>query len=302
MEAIAVESAQALGLRPQYRFFKERKMEILKTLPHFWARSEKNADLNVFMHHRSLFKYSKTVMPRAANVFLTHLDDGYVFSDFEWSVLKSCDRVITQNTALCNLLISNGVDASRVRVGYGGIDRRIFFPASEFAKKEKFVLIVGDCKPRKNPPLVRTIIQSCPDLNFVIHGRGCETQFSDLTGSGKNLKILSFQQHRQPRLIRDASALLSVSSNEGGPFPVIEALASGTPVIATQTGFCGEFINSENGKLLSKNPTISEIHSSLIAGINLKESVACTDLLAGRLTWKDFGEMLYSDESKSNFD
>lgn len=302
MEAIATESARALGLHPHYRFFSERKIEMLKTLPHFKGRSAKNVDLNVFMHHRSLFKYSQTEIPPRSNVFLTHLDEGYVFSEFEWSVLRSCNRVIVQNTALGNFLVSNGLDASRVWVGYGGVDRRVFYPAPKFDVKERFVLIVGDCKPRKNPLLVRSIIQSSPELKFVIHGRGWETQFSDLIVSGGNLKILSFQQNRQPELIRDASTLLSLSSNEGGPFPVIEALASGTPVIASQTGFCGEFINSGNGKLLSKNPTISEIRSALIAAINLKESVASTDLLAGRLTWKDFGQILYSSESKSNFD
>jgi len=43
--------------------------------------------------------------------------------------------------------------------------------------------------------------------------------------------------------MRDASVFLSNSWFVGGPFPVLEALASGMPALATNTGFALDLIN-----------------------------------------------------------
>ena len=93
--------------------------------------------------------------------------------------------------------------------------------------------------------------------------------------------------------MREASVLLSLASNEGGPFPVIEALASGTPVVATPTGFCSDLICEGKGFLLSPIPSCKDVQSAIEKAIELKNSVATQDLLNGKLSWEDLGSILY---------
>ena len=97
----------------------------------------------------------------------------------------------------------------------------------------------------------------------------------------------------QPRLAREASALLSISHNEGGPFPVIEALASGTPVLATNTGFCKELINKENGLVVDVPSDLLTIARSLDKVIGLKPKVFRSDLLPDGHSWQEFAKKLY---------
>jgi len=93
--------------------------------------------------------------------------------------------------------------------------------------------------------------------------------------------------------MRNASALLSLSINEGGPFPVLEALASGTPVVSSDTGFVREVISNTNGVLLLKNPALSEITQALIYCIDLKSQKYNRSLLEEDHTWPSFSRKLY---------
>lgn len=52
---------------------------------------------------------------------------------------------------------------------------------------------------------------------------------------------------------------LNVSSSEGIPVAIMEAISFGIPVIATDVGATSEIVNQKNGVLLSPNPQIEEI-------------------------------------------
>ena len=52
---------------------------------------------------------------------------------------------------------------------------------------------------------------------------------------------------------------VNLSSSEGVPVSVMEALSYGVPVVATNVGGTAEIMTSRNGVLLSANPTDDEI-------------------------------------------
>ena len=93
--------------------------------------------------------------------------------------------------------------------------------------------------------------------------------------------------------MRDASAYLMISTLEGGPISVLESLASGTPVVASNVGFCSDYINSDNGWLLNDSSDINEIENALNYAMNLKGKVFKDDLLNGRFTWVELGKLLF---------
>jgi glycosyltransferase involved in cell wall biosynthesis len=70
-------------------------------------------------------------------------------------------------------------------------------------------------------------------------------------------------------------------------------LASGTPVVATNTGFCEEFVNESNGRLLANEPDLDIVKRAIQQGIELKQSLWDTDLLHGKWQWKDLGALIY---------
>jgi glycosyltransferase involved in cell wall biosynthesis len=74
---------------------------------------------------------------------------------------------------------------------------------------------------------------------------------------------------------------------------VLEALASGTPVVATNTGFCAEFVNQSNGRLLPNEPDVGIVKRAIQEGIELKESLWDKDLLHDKWQWRDLGELIY---------
>jgi len=57
---------------------------------------------------------------------------------------------------------------------------------------------------------------------------------------------------------------LLLSSSEGLPVSIQEAASAGIPVVATNVGGVGELVGSDNGALLSANPTVDEVVAAIL--------------------------------------
>ena len=292
MEGIARDSSSAIGVSPRFHFFAERKVDYLNFHVMRGLFGYKKSTVHIFMHHKSFLKYSKKVSGKK-HLFLTHFENPDDLSARDWGEIASADRVITQNSEIASLVLLKGGTECNTRIGYGGVSRIQYFPQPHFQMRQHFVLIVGHCKPRKNPKFLEEVILASPYLNFVIHGTDWFNYIFINKLPPKNLQVLEFNRKNNPEIMREASVLLSLASNEGGPFPVLEALASGTPVVATPTGFCPDLVREGKGFLLSPVPSCEEVQSAINQAIELKNSVASQDLLNGRLGWEEFGSMLY---------
>jgi glycosyltransferase involved in cell wall biosynthesis len=94
--------------------------------------------------------------------------------------------------------------------------------------------------------LLDTIEQLCskillPNVEFEFKGRV------------ENSKVLEYYYTANPDLF------MNLSSSEGIPVSIMEAMSFGIPVIATDVGGSSEIVNSENGFLLSSNPEPEEV-------------------------------------------
>lgn len=65
---------------------------------------------------------------------------------------------------------------------------------------------------------------------------------------------------------------LNVSSSEGIPVSIMEAIAYGIPVIATDVGGNSEIVKEDFGLLISSNPTCEEIKKAIIKIVNSSET------------------------------
>lgn len=246
----------------------------------------------LFVHHETLARNRTNLQNRDARLLLTHFDQEYLLDLNLLDKVKTVSKVIVQNVNMSNLLIEAGVERAKIEIGYGAVNRSIYHPLTNGYFKD-YVLIVGDCKPRKNPELISEVIKQNSQTRFVVHGMGWEKHLKNEILSARNLEILPFSITRNPTLMREASLLLTLSLNEGGPIPVLEALASGTPVLASDTGFCREVIPEEFGSVVQHSTTVEEISSEIVR-LSLKKSESWNkDLLNGKYSWRDLGNLLY---------
>jgi glycosyltransferase involved in cell wall biosynthesis len=128
-----------------------------------------------------------------------------------------------------------GVRPERVRVAHPGIDPR-FQPEGERTDLGgPYVLGVSTLEPRKNlPGLVAAfslLRRSQPELTLALVGAaGWEERPLETEG----VRLLGFVPDDElARLYRGAAAFAYPSRFEGFGMPVVEALASGTPVVAS---------------------------------------------------------------------
>jgi colanic acid/amylovoran biosynthesis glycosyltransferase len=94
-------------------------------------------------------------------------------------------------------------------------------------------------------------------------------QFENVTfqflGHLPNHKVLQYLE-TQP-----TDVFINSSESEGVPVSVMEAMSYGVPVMAPSVGGIPEIVNIKNGKLLSNEPSISEIAKALLAFEHFKK-------------------------------
>jgi glycosyltransferase involved in cell wall biosynthesis len=164
------------------------------------------------------------------------------------------DRYIAVSDEVARRMRGLCINASRkIRVVYNGV------PVDEFdqdpgdsvrdAGSRPTVLAVARLHPQKGLSYLLEAATLLPDVRFLVAGDGSER--SELEQQARNLRLgdrVEFLGERDdvPRLLRQADVFVLPSLYEGLPVSVLEAMAAGTPVVATAVGgtdeavVCGE--------------------------------------------------------------
>lgn len=151
-----------------------------------------------------------------------------------------------------------------------GVDAKRYFPVSDekkisireklgFAPDQKVLLSVGELLPNKNQQMaIRAmvdVVKKFPDAVLLIAGNGPEkANLETLVDSLKlenNVRLLGYCTCLE-KYQKIADVLVTCSKREGLPLNVVEALLSGTPVVASNNRGHRELIhNGENGFIVS---------------------------------------------------
>jgi glycosyltransferase involved in cell wall biosynthesis len=181
------------------------------------------------------------------------------------SLLNKCDKIVLLNTIEKELLHSSGILTPRIVVQPTGVDFNKFNNNNNSQTSQR-VLVVSAFASRKNPYLLFDVISQSPDFNFLLIGKGWDKfeRFHELAIlSNFNYETYNFESYVEK--VNSCNIFLSLSLQEGGPLPLLEAMACGLVPIATPVGYaCDVIIHGSNGYILSQNPTPKEIREYLL--------------------------------------
>ncbi len=131
-----------------------------------------------------------------------------------------------------------------------GVDMNRFFDQKRRRKKQ--LIAVGSLKWQKGYEYllqsVKEFFSEHPEYKLVIIGEGpLRKQLQNLAdnlGIGDKLDFLKRLTHQQVAVVLNESSIFVMSSvSEGFPKALVEAIACGTPVVATDVGSCREIVN-----------------------------------------------------------
>lgn len=203
---------------------------------------------------------------------------------FERLLVKQFNQILSCHSESVKLY-QQQYPAIAERVAYikNTVDSEIFYPLSSEEKQEKvalarklklsedtqFVLFAGRLHPQKDPVLLVRAIAALADLNvhLLIAGDGelagqVRDEIEQLGLSKRVTMLGSVVQTELARLHRVASAFVLTSAYEGLPLAVLEALACGTPVVATECGETPKILPANCGVICPER-TPSAIANSL---------------------------------------
>jgi glycosyltransferase involved in cell wall biosynthesis len=177
------------------------------------------------------------------------------------AIKKSC-AVITRSGALARLLESAGADAASIYPVHNGVDESIFYPRDRalsrdvlgLSGEEKVIVFVGNFLPVKNPEFLLEAFSSIDfDKRVLLTMIGKGPLKARLEKLSSKLGIADRVIFTGPLDASDvatwmgaADCLALCSHNEGLPNVVIEALASGLPVVSSNVGGISELLDRED--------------------------------------------------------
>jgi glycosyltransferase involved in cell wall biosynthesis len=168
--------------------------------------------------------------------------DRFFFKTFLPRSARRADRVLTGSEwTKRDLIDSYGVAEDRVVVTPYGFDS-VFGPDGPRRDGPPYVLFVGALERRKQPDVALAAMMGVdPSLRLVFAGpdRGLEAKLRDRARAYDLSDRVEFAGHvardELAALYRGAAALVFPSRYEGFGLPALEAMASGTPVVATRS-------------------------------------------------------------------
>ena len=220
------------------------------------------------------------VLPAEAGLAEVVADKGYHSNE---TMARRADLLITDSEfSSQEIQAAYGIEASRIAVVPLGVGPP-FVPAAPAengnpaGSDSPYVIHVGDLHPRRNLHTalravlsVRQSTSALSRLRLILVGvdRGSAAQLEELVGSAGQRDSLVFKNavsdEELAELYRSALALVYPSRYEGFGLPLVEAMACGTPVVASNAGSIPEVVGSASRLL---DPDDVDGFAAAISGI-----------------------------------
>jgi len=214
-----------------------------------------------------------------------------------WGIANA-DGLIAVSEALKRALVDLGAVSDRVEVLRNGVDLCMFSPTDRTAARQGLALTrptllsIGHLIERKGHDRVIEAMRQLPDFDLLIVGEGPERELlghlARRVGVADQIRFLgSRPQATLPEIYSAADALVLASSREGWANVLLEAMACGTPVVASNIWGNPEVVRTPaSGVLMEENTPEGIARAVRILFADLPARAA-TRAYAERFSWDD---------------
>jgi len=213
--------------------------------------------------------FSKKVISSTHNLYF--FPENGLYKDFSKFIFSSADKVLTPSKAAKVELIRIGVPTEKIQFFRYWINLEKFAPTNKKIAKQKLnwdkftIFFVGRLIETKGVGVLLEVIKKTKsNINFVIAGTGpLASEVEKTAKAGFNLRYLGRIENQNLPKFYSAADLVVVPSlvDEGFGFVVMEAVACGTPVLASDRGGLSDAVSKSTGRLFE--PTVDELRSAI---------------------------------------
>lgn len=192
---------------------------------------------------------------------------GWILSYLKFSKIKEKLLLLNRNVDSLTLAVSKhsmdemiekGYDKDKISFIYNGIDIKSFNSVAKLKNSVENVNYIGRFTEQKGIIYLMNAIEKFKNssIKFNIYGAGEKEKYIKNYIKDKKLKNVSLHgfigADKIKNVLKDTDILLMPSLDEGLPYMLIEAIASGVPCIATNVGGVPEVIDDSVGRLIEK--------------------------------------------------
>lgn len=207
-------------------------------------------------------------------------------------------HIIAVSQALKNALIALGVPAERVTVLRNGVDLGRFHPGGRDEARLRLnfagptLVSVGHLIERKSHDLIIAALARLPGYSLVIIGEGpdryaLERKIAELGLSDRTRLVGAIPHENLRDYYVGADALVLASSREGWPNVLLEAMACGTPVVASNVWGNPEIVAApEAGRLMTER-SVAGVAAAVESLFAAPPDRAATRRYAEQFSWDE---------------
>jgi len=219
------------------------------------------------------FAASKTYVRDISNWKINQITLDILLGVSRKFVFKIVDRILVES--IPNLIQWLNLEnySDKISLGSLFVDTYEFFPSTKIGLRNEIVGYIGTLLPSKGViqfvNSIPIIIRKYPDTRFLIVGSGpCYKEIRQLISDynlNKKIDLKDWIPNSEvASYIAKLKLLILPSESEGLPNIILEAMASGTPVIATAVGGIPDVIFEKETGFLLKNNSSEAIAEGII--------------------------------------
>jgi len=209
---------------------------------------------------------------------------------------RSAAAVITVSRSLKEGLAGLGAPSERITVLRNGVDLDHFRPVEREATRARLglrgttLLSVGHLIERKAHHLAIGAVAALPGSELLIIGDGPELgalrALAQRAGVAQRVRFLrAMRQEELRRYYGAADALILASSREGWANVLLEAMACGTPVVASNVGGASELVTAPAAGVLFEQRTAQELAAAVKRLLSAYPDRGATRRHAEQFSW-----------------
>jgi teichuronic acid biosynthesis glycosyltransferase TuaC len=239
-------------------------------------------------------------------------DNAYARPLIQQSI-EQCEAIITVSAALKQRVLQLGGGSKRIEILRNGVDLAAFYPVDRESTRTALgmtgfvALSVGNLIELKGHHLAIEALSELPQVTLVICGEGPMLNelrsLAEKNGVSSRVKFAGRIPHSElNRYYGAADVLLLLSSNEGWPNVLLEAMACGTSVVATSVGGIPEVVQSDAAGFLIAERTVAAVRNGLQRAMTTAVSREATRAYAEGFGWDDTAKSqarLYKDVAEA---